>query len=552
MRLLWFYISRTFVNSIKKLFKTWVAVLIGTCLLIGVIGGAAGVVAGNMAGSSDTGSSSYEQSEPVEETDANDDEELAIDPGTLYTILEVGVGVVALLMMLGYFYFADKNGTAIFTMPDVNFLFPAPMKPQSILLFRTVLKMGLVLLGSLYLLFQLPNLVLNLGLDIFSAVMLIVAWIVIVILCQLISVFTYTLAATKEGFRKWIRPLALLILLAVVAGVAGQVYFGKAGLWQATANLFASRPGRWIPVWGWVRGLVMSAIEGEWLWAGLFFLLLLFTVCIAVYFIWRIKADFYEDALASAAKNQAALEKAREKSTSLQQNRKRKNAEKKAGEFGRGQGAQMFLIKSIYNRRRFAKFGIFSGTSLLYLLVCGCFAVIQRFWSGSSDITVMSVVLLAVLFFRNFGNPIVYETACPYLFTVPEKPAKKLYYCLLAGLYDTIWDITPVYLAAVLFMNGNLFTALLWILLFVSFDLINSVSGLLLELALPTNLHAVIRSSLQLMLKMWPLLPNVLILVGVNVWLGLPAALLIAFVFNLAFAAVVFAFCPPLLHRGRI
>jgi hypothetical protein len=178
--------------------------------------------------------------------------------------------------------------------------------------------------------------------------------------------------------------------------------------------------------------------------------------------------------------------------------------------------------------------------------------VIQRFWSGSSDITVMSVVLLAVLFFRNFGNPIVYETTCPYLFTVPEKPAAKLCYCLLAGLYDTIWDITPIYLAAVLFMNGNLFTALLWILLFFSFDLINSVSGLLLELALPTNLHAVIRSSLQLMLKMWPLLPNVLILVGVNVWVGLPVALLIACVFNLAFAAVVFAFCPPLLHRGRI
>ena len=100
-------------------------------------------------------------------------------------------------------------------------------------------------------------------------------------------------------------------------------------------------------------------------------------------------------------------------------------------------------------------------------------------------------------------------------------------------------------------MNGNLFTALLWLLLFISFDLINSVSGLLLELALPTNLHEIIRSSLQLMLKMWPLLPNALILVGVNVWLGLPAALLIALVFNLAFAAVVFAFCPSLLHRGR-
>lgn len=551
MKLLWFYISRTFVNSIKKLFKTWVAVLIGVCVLIGVIGGIVGGVAANMADSSETASGSYTQNQPADEEAGAQGEEAGIDAQLLHTILEAGVGIVALLMMLGYFYFADKNGTAIFTMADVNFLFPAPMKPQSILLFRTVLKMGLILLGSVYLLFQLPNLVLNLGLDIFSAVMLIIAWIVIVILCQLISVFTYTLAATKEGLRKWIRPAALAILLAVAAGIGGQVYIGGVPLLQAFANLFASGAGRWIPVWGWVRGFVMSAIERDWLFTGLFFLLLLLTVCIAVYLIWRIRADFYEDALASAAKNQAALDKAREKQTALPQNRKRKNAEKKAGAFGRGQGAQMFLIKSVYNRRRFSKFGIFTGTSVLYLLVCFCFAAAQRFWSASPDITVMSAVLLAVLFFRNLGNPIAYETACPYLFTVPEKPAAKLYYCLLAGLYDTIWDITPVYLAAVLFMNGSLFTAMLWILLFLSFDLINSVSGLLIELALPTNLHVMIRSSFQLMLKMWPLLPNVLILVGIAAWLHLNAALMIAFVFNLVFAAALFAFCPALLHKGR-
>lgn len=551
MRLLWFYISRTFINSIKKLFKTWVAVFIGVCLLIGVVGGiVVGVAMGSL--SEDEGSPGiYTEDDALDDSAWQDEETLELDTETLHALIEAGVGFIALLMMLGFFYLADKNGTAIFTMPDVNFLFSAPMKPQSVLLFRTVLKMGLILLGSVYLIFQLPNLVLNLGLDIFSAVMLIAAWILIVILGQLISIFTYTVAATHQIFRKFIRPISITVLLAVTLGIFGQVYIGGIGWLHAFSNLFVSRPGRWIPIWGWVRGFVMSAIEGNWIAAALYFILLVLTVIAAIYFIWKIKADFYEDALASAIRNQEVLEKTKEKKTAVAQNRKRKNGEKKAGEIGKGQGAQMFLIKNIYNRRRFAKWGVFTGTASLYLFICGTFAVIQRFFVHSSNILAMSIVLLVVVFLRNFGNPVAFEMECPYLFTVPEKPAGKLFYCLLAGLYDTICDIAPVYLAAVLFMNGSLFLAVFWILLFLSFDLISSISGLLMELALPSNLHMIIRASLQMMLKMWPVLPNALILIGVNFWLNLNAALFIAFVFNLAFAALLFAFCPALLHRGR-
>lgn len=553
MRLLWFYVSHTFVNSLRKLFKTWVAIVLGIIVLAGIIGFVAGIVASNISElSEEQNSSGYEQTAPDDGEDIDDDDEaLDIDPNTLHTVLEIGVGAISLLLMLGSFYFSDKQGADIFTMPDVNFLFPAPMKPQSILLFRTVLKMGLLVLGSAYLLFQLPTLVRRLGLDLYSAIMIIVAWIAILILCQMISVFTYTFAATKQGFRKLIRPLSIFILLGVLAGIAGQMYLGKLGFWRALVNTFASKYGRWIPIWGWVRGLVMSAIEGHWLLSALFLALLTIAICAAAYFIWKMKVDFYEDALAGAAELQNIEEKAEEKSNSMQQNRKRKNAEKKAGEFGRGQGAQMFLVKDIYNRRRFAKLGLFSNTSLLYLVVCGCFAIVQRFWIKSTSITLMSGVLLVMIFFRNIGNPIALETGCPYLFTIPEKSAAKLYYCLLAGLHGTAWDITPIYFAAVLLMNGNLFTALLWLLLFISFDLISTVSGLLQELALPESLHPVIRFFLQFILKMWPVLPNVIILVGVRAWLGMQLALPIAFIFNFAFAAALFAFCPSLLHRGR-
>ena len=100
-------------------------------------------------------------------------EKLGIEPEE---IVELVVGGIILVVFVFQAISADKNGSKIFLPADVNLLFSSPMKPQSVLLFRLMTQLGTSILASVYLLFQLPNLVLNLGLSIWVALAMIATW----------------------------------------------------------------------------------------------------------------------------------------------------------------------------------------------------------------------------------------------------------------------------------------------------------------------------------------------------------------------------------------
>ena len=162
MRVLPYYIVHTVINSIKKLFKTWVAIFIAICLGLGLVGGIIGVVVGTVVEDSSIDSSAEEIVEEEDEIPEMTPEETE----EMQSFITGGIALLTFIVILFSIYGGDKSGAKIFTMPDVNFLFASPMKPQSILMFRMILQMGVAIVSSIYLLFQLPNLTMNVGLSI--------------------------------------------------------------------------------------------------------------------------------------------------------------------------------------------------------------------------------------------------------------------------------------------------------------------------------------------------------------------------------------------------
>ena len=61
--------------------------------------------------------------------------------------------IVFLAILLWGMYSGSKDGTDIFQMADVNLLFTAPMKPQSVLMFRLSFQMVATVFASIYLVF---------------------------------------------------------------------------------------------------------------------------------------------------------------------------------------------------------------------------------------------------------------------------------------------------------------------------------------------------------------------------------------------------------------
>lgn len=549
MRLLGYYIAHTFVNSIKKLLKTWVAFLLLFIVVCAIFGGIFGFVISGLVenNQSESENSTIEESKDEEEHSAINKSMTAEEKILRNQVIEVVIFLIVMTIVLFNVYNGNKSGTEIFTMADVNFLFASPKKPQSVLLFKVVLQMGAILLGSLYLCFQIPNLVLNLGLSLKAAFGFMVAWIMTLLLGKLLSIMTYTLSATYVTIQKYVKPMVIGVLLCLVFLYVIALQQHDRDYLSAVLSLFASEKTSYIPMIGWIKGFAMALVRGEELGMVCYFCLLMLGYLFLIVIIWKIKADFYEDALVGAAKMQDRLEAAK-RGMGVKKRKKQKNVKE---EVIRGEGAAVFFGKQYLNRVRFAKGRVITNTMLFYAVTSTMLVVFALKVVQTNEIAVVGISILILAFLRNFGNPIVLETKRNYIYMVPDKPFKKISYAVLAGSFEAMLDMLPGFVIATIIMHGDVWYALAYYLLILSMDFLVSSTAVFVEMILPVSLNEMIKECFALFLKAFSLIPLLTILIVGIVLKQVVVFLLIAMVFNLV-TGFLFLFLSSLtLHRGK-
>lgn len=542
MNLLFYYVVHTVKNCFKKNLKALLAIF--ALIVIVVI---VGVTTEFTSDKHESKSDQTEISDTVKEQDNNADKWYEMNKDNILAIIEMITGGLVIFMTLVSIAGGEKKGSRIFTMADVNFLFPSPRKPQSILIFRVLLQMGLILVSSLYIIGQLPSLMLNAHLSAFSAISIIMAWLIILINSKLISVCTYTVVATYNNLRKFIRPIVYGVISILLIIYLALISVGGMSIFDAAKYMFTSKNTRWIPVWGWIRGIVIYSIEGNvfaWLmcFVGMVILGGLF-----IYVIWHIKADFYEDAFSSANEMQ-------EKITAMSEGRTlglKRSKKIKSGEIGRGEGANAFLFKHLYNRKRSARFGFITKTMETILALNILIALITRFAAKSENILPLSAIMLLIVFIYSFGNPLTEESSRNYLFLVPENPFKKLFYCLLGGTFDSFLNILPGYFIAVLIIGGNISLSICWFALFISFDFLMSCTGLFIDMILPTYIAVVIRNTILIFLDIFELMIIGIIIAVVAYLSTIFEALIFAVILFVLVGLGMCFLSQNMLHKGK-
>ena len=543
MRILPYYVIHTFINSIKKLFKTWVAIFLAICLGFGIIGGIVGVAIGSaIPDEADTA---------IEEVIEEEDEDIPLTDEEKQDILSLcrgGIILIVLFVILMSIYGGDKSGTKIFTMPDVNFLFASPIKPQSVLMFRTVLQMGIAIISSVYILFQLPNLVLNLGLSIFACISIFLAYAFLLYYSRLASVLTYTLTATYRKIKPLVRPFVIGIFVILAAIYLGFVKIGQLDYFTAAVNMFSNSALEYIPVFGWIAGMIMSAVSGN-ITGFVFYILLTAVASIGLtVLIWKIPADFYEDALSDANQQQEVLNAAKTGET-VKRKKERSAKISRNTEFT-GDGAAAFFTKTVYNRKRFAKFGILTATSGTYALISlGLTAALSIVFDFKSVIP-LGFVIFTCIFFRNMGNPKANETAKDFIYLVPEPPAKKLFYCMAGCVYETALDILPAFIIAAITIPNAIPNLILWYLVWLTFDIFCSSVGLFTELAIPAAVVPTIKAMLGIFIRMAAIIPALIMLI-IGGAANMPLMFILTALLNIGVSALLFWLSSLFLHAGK-
>lgn len=556
MRLWGYYALHTFINTIKKIFKSKVMIVILCSFLIGgVIGGSVGFISSLVEDQAQT-ESSVSKDDKTNDPAQMEEDFMTVHADAIRESIPAATMILLLVVVLWGIYGGSKKGSDFFLMADANILFAAPLKAQTVLMFRLSFQILALLFFTFYLIFQVPSMKLILGLDNFAIVAIFLAWGMLLFMSKLMSVFTYTLTATYEHLKKYVVPFVFAVGLLVVAAT-GAVYISTGSDYMATLRLtYGADWSNYIPVFGWYKAMVMNAINGHVL-ASLGYMALNLVFLIAlVWGIWHIKADFYEDALAGAQKRddmtKAALEGRninKDKKQSAKRAQTLEHKVRKSYEL-KGWGASVFLHKSILNRRRFSKFGFVTNTLLLYLAIGGLGAAFMAYKTDLREISVIGLIMALTLFFRNFGNPIEIESSHNWLFLVPEDPYKKVLYAILAGSVDCVLDLLPGIVVATVILRGNPLMALLWLATLVSMDFMFSCFGLLLQAILPSSAMDVVKSMLQMMLRAFIIVVIAIAFAIGTVLQGLALGAVFCMFTSLAVGTICFIVYPSLLHRG--
>lgn len=560
-----YYALHSFVNQIRKIFKSKVLLFV---LICAVMGGLIGFGAGTLSEMKDNAEAmeeiftedeeeggdiddlpeEVEEMLPESEEQPVDEEERAARGRA---IMELAVLAVLLVMFTIQILGADKHGGQIFLPADVNLLFPSPHRPQTILMFRLVMQMGAMFAATIYLLFQVFNLQRIPGIGVPGAFAVIIVWWLMLMVAKLLQVLIYTYTSTEPSRKKYITPAVYTVLGLLAAAFLLSYLTGGGTPFEAAVRTFNAPWTRFVPVIGWLKGIVMFAAEGKTVLALLCFGLLIVTMVLLVVFIWRIKADFYEDAMAKSEQTAAILEAANEGRSFVQRNKKDRSEKLRRDGMTRGAGASVFFWKALYNRFRFAKLRYFTKTTITYLLAAAAVTALCRF-VFETESPLPGVLTLAVLvFYRAMGNPLEEDAKNDYFRLIPEKSRSKIFWSLLGGTMNCLLDLLPALALICVLLPANPLKVFVWLPVLVSIDFFATNTSTCMALILPEHVDKMVRQFATILFLYFGLLPDVAILAVAIVMDEVPAGAVICTAVNIVIGLIFLLLAAAALEPGR-
>ena len=525
----------------------------------GLIGGIIGTVVSSVADEEDQTSEEIVIGDEDDEDDDSDEISFTADIGKYMKAYDLTPANIVDFCISAVFFLIlatnvanSKNSGKIFLPADVPMMFASPLKPQSVLMFRLTCTLGSSFFVSLFMLFQMPNLMINAGLGFWGALSCIIVYMLILMFSTLIQVTFYTIASKLNDPGDKINKALIGLYGLIGAGFIAYVTIGKMDLIPAVTGYFASPATHWIPFWGWLRGISYNAVNGNLMMSGIYLGLFAVSCLLMIVFIWKMKADFYEDAMFAAERKAEQRENAKRASNgaTVVREKERKGSIDREG-FRYGSGANVFFYKAVFNRFRFAKLKIFSTTMIIYLIM----AVFASFFAqryGPAEIDLFAIPACAmgiIAFYRTLGDPIREDTSREFFMLIPEKGHAKILYSLLGCLAVNAIDlIVPMIISAVM-LGTNPLIVLVWFLFILSISFFATNVGTLIALAVPTQGAETVKTILQIIFMYFGLGPAVIV-VFVGFFIGqLALCLAIGTILNAIVGYLVSLLLPLFLGR---
>lgn len=347
--------------------------------------------------------------------------------------------VFALFLFVAYVTLSKglKQGSTFFSMPDVNLLFTSPIRPQTVLVYGIVRQMGTSALATLFMCFQIPNLVNFFGLSPRGIFAVLTGWFILMLSVQSSTLCIYSLTAPYPNRRRAGKYILNGLLIVLVAALFVYFLYHNAKL-EALYSFFQLPVIDFFPYVGWLSAYIKYSISGDYLRALLFLLPAVVVPVIGILFVRRSESDYYEDVLQMTETMHATRATVKEGKVSW--NAVFANLKTgKSGMVGKGRGASAFFFRHLTEQRRTGIL-LFDKMSIVMIAIAafGGFFMRNLVQEGEVELFLAEVIGVAslsyILYFTSIMGKFTYELSKPYIYLVPAPNVMKLFFSNLASV----------------------------------------------------------------------------------------------------------------------
>lgn len=342
---------------------------------------------------------------------AQGQESVLRDTQELYAIILALYALVFVLTAKNGFV----NGASMFSMADVNLIFPSARSPMRVLTYGLFSQLGRSLMLGVFILYQYGWAHNAYGVSYGFLLAVVLGYALTVFLSQMLAMLIYSLTSGDDRRNKALKAvfyavIAVFVLYAAYAGYQSENFLSGA---VDGANTLVMK---FFPIAGFVQLGVIGFSQGNYV--KILIALACTAAFIMLYFVLIrvIHADYYEDVLKATEVSFSAIT-ARKEGKAVETAPRNVKVGKTG--FGKGEGASVIYQKHKIENRR-GKVAFLDATTLLFAAITLVFAFVTK---EALSAFVFSIYMSV---FTVGTGRWAKELSLPYVYMIPEKPFVKL------------------------------------------------------------------------------------------------------------------------------
>lgn len=401
-------------------------------------------------------------------------------------IFSIGVKLLVFVLFAYTLHSGTKQFSALFSMGDVNFLFPSPISPKVILAYSMIKSSLFSIISSFFILFFIPLLGNIFGpLSPIGIVYGLTGVITLSIFTIPFSYLTFILSS-RFGLKEWLHYFLYAVVVFILGLIGYGVYIHQdiiAGLFWAFNMPYFS----YIPIVGWSGELIQMSILGEGSFNPIFLVLQLLAIALTSFFAIYLAEDYYEDVLSITELRAELRKKAKEgRKISYSNSRNLRQKTRQVHVRSVGNGPWAFLWMGLVADKRINGSLVFHKKTLAVLILSIAGGI---FLPGKSTFFFYSISggIAYFAFLMSFHISMDYELKMKHIFVLPGQPWKKILAINIVSILKTCIYIITALLPIGIIFKVPAFSLLAGLVFPITMTILNLFSTVIIHQFIPSN-----------------------------------------------------------------